>query len=395
MNFPQLANEIVRPDYAGGGIVNLMASISRAFAAPTHYEMLALLPPDELAEPRNVVLLVIDGLGANYLDRYADSFLRQQQRGRITTVFPSTTASAISTYLSGLAPQQHGIVGWFTYLKELGSVATILPFKPRHGGPTYARMGIDPRMIFSWEPFFNRLNARSFIISRRDIVDSDYSVATGGKAARLPYDNLDGCLERIKQVLGRPGSDRQYVYAYWPALDATAHQFGVNSVAAREHFWELDRKIACFAEQAKGSSTVLIVCADHGLVDTRPEQSMSLDAHPELARLLALPLTGEPRAAYCHVRSASRRAFEAYVESAFAAACFCIDSESLVNAEGWFGPGAPHPALLQRVGDYTLVMRDSWTLKDRLPTEKPFQQIGVHGGLTPDEIHVPLIVTPL
>lgn len=155
------SSEMIKPDYMGGSIVNLMASISRAFGAPTQYETLRLLPPTELTEARNVLLLVIDGLGANYLDGCEGSFLRHHQRGRITTVFPSTTASAISTFLSGLAPQQHGIVGWFTYLRELGSLATILPFKPRHGGPTYARMGIDPRSCFP--------GSRSLISSMREV----------------------------------------------------------------------------------------------------------------------------------------------------------------------------------------------------------------------------------
>lgn len=388
-------NEIVKPDYHGGGIVNLMASVSLAFGATPKYEPLVVLSPEELAEPRNVVLLVIDGLGANFLDKFPGSFLRQHLRARITSVFPSTTASAISTFVSGLAPAQHGVVGWFTFLKELGSIATMLPFKPRHGGPTYPRMGIDPRIVFTWEPLFNRLDARTYVVTRHDLADSTYSIVTSGKALRCAYENWDGCLDCIKDVLNRPGGERQYVYAYWPALDSLGHQFGIDSAAAYEHFLDLDGKIAEFAEAAIGSDTVFIVCADHGLVDTSAEQTIHLEAHPELADALTLPLTGEPRATYCHVRAARHQAFVQYLNDNLSAACWCLDSGELVRSEDWFGPGTPHPALLHRVGDYTVLMRGTHIIKDQLPTEQPFQQVGVHGGLSADEVYVPLIVIRL
>lgn len=395
MNAPLVAAEMVTPDYDGGSIVNLMTSVGQAFRAPSRYLPLKLLGPDELAQPRNVVLLVIDGLGASYLERFENSFLRHHQRGRITTVFPSTTATAITTFVSGLAPAQHAIVGWFTFVKELGSVAAILPFKPRHGGPAYSRMGVDPRIVFDWEPFFDQLQARTYLVTRHDLVDSAYTVATGGSVKRCAYESLEGCFECLKHVLQQPGGDRQYVYAYWPAFDAIAHQFGINSAAARDHFLELDERIARFAEEVQGSDSLLIVCADHGLVDTSERNTIWLDRHCELGEALTLPLTGEPRAAYCYVRAAKRDAFTQYVQENLSHACFCIDSEEVVKTRGWFGPGTPHSALMHRIGDYTLVMRSVYTIKDRLPAEKPFHPVGVHGGMSADEMYVPLVVLHL
>ena len=88
-----------RPDYAGGGIVNLMQSIASACGAVEHrYPPCACLGAEELASARQIVLIVIDGLGADLLPSLpATSLLRQQQRGTLTSVFPSTTASAIGT----------------------------------------------------------------------------------------------------------------------------------------------------------------------------------------------------------------------------------------------------------------------------------------------------------
>jgi hypothetical protein len=60
-------------------------------------------------------------------------------------------------------------------------------------------------------------------------------------------------------------------------------------------------------------------------------------------------------------------------------------------AEGWFGPGPAHPKLAARIGDMALVMRDNWTIKDWLPTEQRYRLIGQHGGLSTEEMQVPLV----
>ena len=66
-------------------------------------------------------------------------------------------------------------------------------------------------------------------------------------------------------------------------------------------------------------------------------------------------------------------------------------SETLLR-DGYFGPGAPHPRLHKRIGDYTLLMRDSYVLKDWVPGERPHTLIGVHGGLSVSEMTVPLCI---
>ena len=90
------------PDYHGGSLVNLMSSIATALGGSSPYPPLAALPPQAMAGARHLVLLVVDGLGFDYLSS-RDGALRSHLRGRLTSVFPSTTASAIPTFLTGLA----------------------------------------------------------------------------------------------------------------------------------------------------------------------------------------------------------------------------------------------------------------------------------------------------
>ncbi|RPI42280.1 MAG: hypothetical protein EHM59_18205 [Betaproteobacteria bacterium] len=64
-------------------------------------------------------------------------------------------------------------------------------------------------------------------------------------------------------------------------------------------------------------------------------------------------------------------------------------------ADGWFGPGQAYPRVADRIGDVTLVMWGHYTLKDRLPGEKQHVLIGNHGGVTEDEMYVPLVLARL
>jgi hypothetical protein len=103
-----------------------------------------------------------------------------------------------------------------------------------------------------------------------------------------------------------------------------------------------------------------------------------------------MPLTGEPRVAYCHVRSGWGERFEQRFEEAFGGAATLYSSEALVET-GWFGPGLEHARLLDRVGDYTAVCGPGRILVDNLPGAQRFEQLGVHGGSSEEELQVPLI----
>ncbi|HLD61630.1 MAG TPA: alkaline phosphatase family protein [Patescibacteria group bacterium] len=92
-----------KPNYKNGSIVNLMASIKKAFGGKSAYEPLKNF--DISSVYKNIVLIVIDGLGYEYLIKHGkDSFLYKNLKGKMTSVFPATTASAMTTYSTGLAP---------------------------------------------------------------------------------------------------------------------------------------------------------------------------------------------------------------------------------------------------------------------------------------------------
>lgn len=379
------------PDYQGASIVNLMASLQIGLDGGDHdYAPLTLLSTDRVRGHRQVLLLVVDGLGLNYLRAHPQAAcLNRHLAGGITTVFPPTTAAAIPTFLTGEAPQQHGLTGWHMYFRELASVLAVLPGHARYGGPGLREAGIDVRRLLRPRPFSDRIGIDSYAVSPAFIAGSDFNQAYLGRAQSVAYLDLGDMLSRCIELLCSPGS--RYLCAYWPELDSLGHRFGIWSEPARAHLLELDQAVEQLLHAIRGTDTLVIVCADHGQIDPPPEHRIDLDDHPALADCLVLPLCGEPRAAYCYLRPGRESAFDDYVRQEFAQAADCIPSAELVES-AWFGRGAPNPQLIDRIGDRVLVMKEDYLLKDWLPQEKRHQMIGVHGGLSHDELWVPLIV---
>lgn len=381
------------PDYGGGSILNLVASITTALGAPNglypalrHPDLQQLLPSRD-----RVVLIVVDGLGHGYLTQgHPGSSLCRYLRGSLTSVFPSTTATAITAFMTGLAPAQHGITGWHMYIPELDAVSAVLPWRTRSTNRPLTALGLDPERFYDRPSLFDRIPVRSFVVSPERIVDSEFNRHHSGSAERRGYRSLEQLFASILSCL-RASAGGRYVYAYYADFDSVAHDHGVNSRRADQVMRRFDAAFSAFLAQAAGLNATVIVTADHGFIDSPPERLIELDDHPDLQAMLRLPLCGERRAAYCYVRPEKTRDFEDYVHGALADQVRLFVSEALL-AQGWFGPGAPHPRLMQRIGDYTLIMKEDWTIKDWVPGEARHRQIGVHGGLSRDEMTVPLVV---
>src|SRR5258706_848434 len=376
---------MVRPNYSGNGFVNLVASLVESRGAPPRHPPLQSLPVAELKSANNIVFLIVDGLGDNYLRANgAGGQIARHRRGAISAVFPSTTASAITTSFTGATPLEHGLTGWFTYFSEAACVGAPLPFQRRG---EKAPLGAAPGRIFVEPPYFGALATRSIVVSYRPIVDSLYNRHHCGGADRRAYDDLAGFLDETAAAV-KSGPERKLVYAYWPEFDTLAHRHGVASVEVRAHFERLDAMFGELLARLGGSDTIVVLTADHGFIDCPPEESVELPA--ELCAQLRFPLCGERRVAFCHVRDKA-----AFIESAkgfFRQRAVVRPSVELLQ-EGWFGTGRAHPLFEERIGDVALVMQGRGTVKDWVPGEPRHLHIGNHGGMSEDEMNIPLVVS--
>lgn len=379
------------PDYEGGSLVNLMSSILNAFNCESEYKPLKKLKPEKIEEYTNIILLVIDGLGDEYLQTHGkDTIFKEHQKDTITSVFPATTASAVTTFATGVAPQQHGITGWFMYLKELGVVSTILPFTPRFGNISFGQLGINPRKILNHTTVFDKIKSASYHIVPKDLVNSDYTRSFAAGSQSIPYDSLQEFFSVIDTTV-RSDKDKKYVYAYWPLLDTLCHKNGIGSPEVQKHFKELNSHVQTFVENLKGTGTLVIITADHGLMETDTEHTIKVQQHFDLMRMLTLPVCGEPRVGYCYVHPSCVEEFESYMIENFDEACDVKRGEDLIS-ENYFGLGEPHPMLFERIGDYVMLMKDKYVIRDFVIGEHVYYLVANHGGMSPQEMLVPLIV---
>ncbi len=380
------------PDYRGGSIVNLMASLTTARGGNLPlYPPLSALQPYSLADSRNIVLIVIDGLGYDYLrSSPASAALHRHLIGRLTSVFPSTTASAIPVFLTGLAPQQHALTGWFSYFKEIDRLITVLPFTERASSKSLLDLGVDAQLLFDYNSVFEVIATPSYVVVPEHIAYSTFNLIHCEGATVRPYSSLSQFFSVVGQIIDSD-SQSKYIYAYWSKLDHVAHDKGIDSRAVAAHFAELDAAFAKFLIDVEGSGSMVIVTADHGMIDSGPEQLIQLEGHPQLAQTLVRPLCGERRMAYCYVKASKCRQFERYVQDQLDDYVTLYKSEELIE-QGFFGLGRVHPRLRERIGDYALIMKENYIIKDWLPGERHYAHIGVHGGVSRQEMYVPLIV---
>lgn len=378
------------PNYTGGGIVNLMSSIAGAFGVASQWSEAELLKNAPVG--RRVVMLVIDGLGIEHLKKgLPDGFLSQHCVGSLTSVSPSATAAAIPVYLTAEPPAVHGFPGWFTWFEELSTTAAILPFATRAGFLPLAKSAMTPALLSGVEPFTSKLEAPSWIVSPKRIAHSPFNKCFSGNSSILAFEDIDQFTKNILKACKR-FTDDGYVYAYWSEYDHTAHGFGVQSEETQEHLEMLDTKIEKLAKQLNGMDIDLLISADHGFTDCPDHKQFILDRDfPELRKMLKMPLTGEPRLATAHVKNSPTNCFIDTANETLQGVASVVSTEDYINA-GMLGGRKIHEQLLNRMGDAVIMMYPNTVILDPLPGEKAPRLIGHHGGLSAEEMLVPLIL---
>lgn len=408
----------IRPDYAGLGLANIPASILRLFGVKS--ERIGLDPnvmelPRANSSTTKVLLLLVDGLGYGMAMRHSNDrgLLRSLTGGDhirpLTSVFPSTTAAAITTLNSGLTPQEHGLHEWVVYMREIDRTINTLPFGPLDAETPDAllREGADPRMLFDAETVYEQLRRhgiRCFNAAEASIANSAYSKQVHKGSVTVPFSGTRAMAEGLCSIL-EDGGDPAYCYAYYGNIDGTSHKFGPSSVECADaisHFSAFFQEEVIEAVSRKAAEeTILILAADHGQVDVRPEDTTYMSDWPELAELCQtgagggpIPPTGSPRDVFLHIKEErTGRAVELIRGKLGDTAN--VERVSDLAAKGFFGTGKPHREFRARTGNLLVLPEGCRTVWYEHIPGKRFELRGMHGGLSREEMIVPLGVARL
>jgi predicted AlkP superfamily pyrophosphatase or phosphodiesterase len=361
-----MADDPLLPTYGGACITNVVPALLHLDDAPDW------LPPAARDADR-VVLLVVDGLGWNQLEarRHLAPTLAALAGGPITTVAPSTTATALTSISTGLPPGEHGVMGY--RMAVAGEVLNVLRWTTDGRD---ARRTIVPGEVQTHAPFGGQ---RPPVLTRAEFAGSGFTLAHLEPVRFTGYRTL-GTLTAELVRLCRVGEP--FVYAYYEGLDKVSHEYGLGAQYDEELRW-IDHLIATLLESLP-AGTVLAVTADHGQVETGDDV---LELPADVITHVAMQ-SGEGRFRWLHARAGRAAALSDAASSLLKDHAWVRTREQAID-DGWYGPKVTDAAA-GRLGDVLLAAQGTVAFYDPKDTG-PYVLIGRHGSLTPDEMLVPFL----
>lgn len=359
-------NQPIRPAYGDGCITELVPALLEPGSAES------VVGP-EVIDAAAVVVVVIDGLGWNQLQERAHlaPTLASMAGGSVTTVAPSTTATALTSLVTGTAPGRHGVVGY--RIDVDGEVLNALRWTTPRGD---ARQRIVPG-DFQPEPAF--LGHRPVVVTNAGFEGTGFTLAHLADVRLRGWQTLSSIVVEVRRAVaeGEP-----FVYAYYDGIDKTAHVHGFGEYYDAE-LVACDRMVADLL-MALPRGTAVVVTADHGMVDSTDR---AVDLDPEVVAHVERQ-SGEARFRWLHAEPGRRTHLLEAATAAHADRAWIRDVDQTV-ADGWFGPSVTDEARA-RLGDVAVVAKDRWYFTD--PADSPRLQLrGRHGSLTADEMLVPML----
>ncbi len=383
------------PDYDGGSTVNLMATLIGARGGTSPHVPLKGLDPAPLREVDTLLYMVLDGLGLHQLQRHLDNglgqrFFARHPHTRLTTVFPATTAAAVTTFDTGCSPTEHAILSWYLHLPDLGVLSTVLRTTSRIGSPLLPE-GFDLREYYQVPSHVETMQVHRGLLSYGDIPEVPFGQVGTRWSDRRSYLDLPGMVDTVEAFATEQPGEKRFGYVYWPRYDGLCHEHGIGHDEVANHFEELDVALSDLESRLAGQSVAICILADHGLVDVDAERCIDVSTIEGFMDCLAAAPGGDQRQLNCFVRPRYEKRFLELVQRELGDACTCIPGEFLLES-GAFGPGTPHPELHRRLGDYVLLCKDGYSLIHTPPGLEPMVMPGSHGGMSQPEIEIPLFV---
>ena len=346
-----------------------------------------------LLDRDHLVIVLVDGMGMAALDDPAYADLRGRVRMELDSVFPATTACAITTVATGLWPGRHGVPGWYAYLQERDLSVTVLPYTERNSGRGLDRFGVELGDLWPEPSRFDEVTADMEMHMPKAYVRSTFNRYLSGRCRARGYRSLRQAARRIRRRsrrLQRRGR-RAVTFWYIPHYDTLCHDRGVASPQARGILQDLQRMLLELAAALPDGARIALT-ADHGLIDLSPDQKVAIfDGDPLLDCLRAVP-SGEGRTPHFHVRPGRGPELVERLADRCGArmAVLSLDETEELRL---FGPEPLSDQARRRFGDYVGVTLEPLSVAYyRSEDSLGLKNVGIHGGMSPDEVRVPLVV---
>ena len=318
-----------------------------------------------------MVLLVLDGLGWNALQEHKDRLptIAGMTGGAITTVVPSTTATALTSICTGLTPAQHGVLGYRMVVS--GEVLNVLRWSSSDTRPP------DPFDVQRHTAFLGRDVP---VVTKSEFRNSGFTNAHLRGARFVGWSTVSVLVEHCVRLVA---SGDRFVYAYYPGIDNIAHEFGLHNGFYERELEYTDRLVGDLLTSLP-RDTVLVVTADHGQMHMERDDWIDLGSLSSIVDVMA----GDGRFRYLYARKGAAKELAAAATDLLGTHAW-VRTRAQVLDDGWIGTGATG-SIPGRLGDVIVASRDaSGFIDPALPVEVRLRS--GHGSLTSDEMYVPLV----
>jgi hypothetical protein len=395
----------VVPDYGGACISSLLPELT----ARNEREPAKWLPA-ECIGTRQLVMLVLDGIGWEQLvaGRHLAPCLAEGRGGPITSVAPTTTATALTSLTTGSSPSEHGVVGYRLRLDPDG-------FRRGEGADAHATNGgrgpVQPSAghvsesnvshrhlvlnVLKWRTALGDMRrllpAAEFqplkpfggervpAVTRNEFASTGFTALHLGGARLVGWSVPSSLVVHVRDLL-RAGEP--FIYVYYDGLDKVAHAYGLGDFY-RQELRFVDSLVADILEVLP-SGCALVLTSDHGQVEVGQAARLpeaALFDHVEM-------LSGEGRFRWLHARQGAADDLLEVAREAHSEEAWVLAREEVID-QGWYGGKLPDE-VQRRLGDVALVAREATAFLDPADTGET-RLAGRHGSLTASEMFVPLL----
>ncbi|GHU27711.1 nucleotide pyrophosphatase [Bacilli bacterium] len=340
---------------------------------PTLPELDALLAKNY----RNVVSIIFDAMGTYILDNNIDknSFLSKHKILELTSVFPSTTAVAITSLRSGLAPIEHGWLGKYCYFKEYDQCIEL--FKDRE---YYTRDPVSSSIVTTILDF-EKITTRIDRLTEGEVSVHEIMPAFAGGLS-----TIEDVFSKVTEMCRNPG--RNYISVYWDQPDETIHEAGCINDTIAGILNDINKNFEKTSKIVK--DTIFIISADHGQLDAG--NYIFLNELPKIDECLDKAPSVNERSMTFMLKNGTKDIFRERFSEIFTENDFIlVEKEEYIKR--FLGSGKPHYRADDFIGDFTAIGTGDKILmyknsdRDAIKINKAY-----HSGLTEQEMVVPLII---
>ena len=318
--------------------------------------------------PKNIVTIICDGMGNEFLNEYLpdNNFLRKNTKSVISSVFPTTTTSAITSLITGLYPNQHCWLGFDNYISELDKVVSLFI------------LNVFPipnicRIIFPYKTIIEKINesgiANAIYISKNAI------------DANERYSSFDEICTIIKDICDN--NKKNYVFAHYENPDLLMHKYGIDSNEVIQNVEYISKKIEemlfCL------NDTLLIISADHGLFNNN---YIYIEDDTDFFECLLHTTSIASRASMFFLKPGYEDKFLDIFNKKYKNFFQLLSKKEIIEKK-LFGIGTDNKKFVSCLGDYIAISISNYSFKY---IRKGSKTLASHSGLTENEVDVPLVM---